>query len=472
MRLMSFFPQEKGGAGDTGMGKIGSSAAILSGKPLSTVFVFAIPIILGNVFQQLYNIIDAVCVGRFLGDLPLAGISVASPIMDIANALIIGGTLGVGVLIAQLCGAGDYAHLRTVDGTSLTGGLLLTVLMSAAGILFSGPLLRLQGTEEAVCREAVRYLNIIFAGLVFNYIYNFFSAALRSYGNSRTPFFILMFSSVLHALLDFLFAGVFRFGITGVAASTVICEACSAALSAWYVFRYCAPLRVDRENWRPVPAVGREVFAFAWAAALQQAVVCIGRVLVQGMLTYLGTEAVTGYNMGMRTEAFLFCFSQGISASMVVCLSQNYGRKDYRRMLHFCRAGIFIEVVIAVCFGAILRTMPDRIVSIFSENPEVIAAGALYSGTMSLFYLFSFLGEIIQGTFRGMGRLRLTMVASILQIVLRVVLAWYLTPRMGIPGVCIAVISGWILLVLIEGSYLIHCMRRLVRSAPSSSVGS
>ena len=182
----------------------GSHEALLSGAPLPTLLYFALPIILGNVFQQLYSIVDAVVVGKFLGDLPLSGISVASPIVDVANALIIGGTIGAGVLCAHFCGAEDWDRMRRLNATSLIGGAVLTVLISAAGILLSPLLLRAQGTEEAVCQQAAVYLQLVFAGLIFCFLYNYYAAMLRSCGNSRTPFVILLLSSTLHAALDLL----------------------------------------------------------------------------------------------------------------------------------------------------------------------------------------------------------------------------------------------------------------------------
>ena len=142
------------------------SDALLTGAPLPTLFYFALPIILGNIFQQLYSIVDAIVVGKFLGDLPLAGISVAAPIVDVANALVIGGTIGIGVLCAQMCGAEDWMRLRCMNATALLGGAALTLVIAAVGIACSVPLLRAQGTEEAVCREAAVYLQMVFAGLI------------------------------------------------------------------------------------------------------------------------------------------------------------------------------------------------------------------------------------------------------------------------------------------------------------------
>ena len=303
--------------------------------PLPTLLVFAVPIILGNVFQQLYNIVDAMVVGKYLGDLPLSGISVASPVMDILYALILGGSIGVGVLVGQLCGAGDWERLRRVHATALLGGLGITLLLSLAGFLFTERILIAQGTDAAVVAQAMRYLRVIFAGLVFCFLYNYFAALLRSYGNSRTPFFVLLVSSTLHAVLDVLLCGVAHLGIYGVACSTVFCQLFSTVWLMVYTGKNVPPLRLKRAELRFDARLGRMILSYAWAAALQQAVVMLGRFLIQGMLTPLGSTSVTGYNMALRAEQFLFCFSQGISTAMVVGLSQNLGRGSYERVRRF-----------------------------------------------------------------------------------------------------------------------------------------
>ena len=429
------------------------SDALLNAAPLPTLLAFAAPIILGNVFQQLYNIVDAMVVGKFLGDLPLSGISVASPVMDILYALILGGSIGVGVLVGQLCGAEDWERLRRVHATALLGGLGVTLLLSLVGFAFTERILIAQGTGAAVVAQAMSYLRIILGGLVFCFLYNYYAAVLRSYGNSRTPFVVLLVSSTLHAALDVLLCGPLRLGIYGVACSTVFCQIFSTVWLMLYVEKRVPALKLTRGDLRLDPKLGKLILGYAWAAALQQAVVMIGRFLVQGMLTPLGDTSVTGYNMSLRVEQFMFCFSQGVSAAMVVGLSQNLGHGSRARVRRFYFTGVWVEIALLVVLGTLVSVFPAQIIGLFSNNAQVIAAGARYTGTMAYLYLFAFLGEVIQGFFRGVGRLRLTMVASLLQVVLRVALSYFLIPVWGIRGICVAVVSGWVLLVVIEGTY-------------------
>ncbi len=426
---------------------------------MPTLLTFAVPIILGNVFQQLYNVVDAVVVGKFLGDLPLAGISVASPVMDILYALIIGGSIGIGVLMGQICGAGDWERLKRVHATALLGGAGLTLALSLLGLFAAKPILTAQGSDAQTVAQATAYFGIILGGMLFCFFYNYYAAVLRSYGDSRTPFIVLLVSSTLHALLDVLLCGVLRLGIRGVACSTVFCQFFSSVWLVLFTYRRCPELTLRRTELRFDRKEAGALLSFAWAAALQQAVVMIGRFLVQGMLTSLGDNTVTGYNMGMRVEQFAYCFPQGVSAAMVVGIAQNLGHGSRGRVRRFYRCGVIAEVTLWIVICLVCALFAPQLIGIFSDNPEVIAAGAAYTGTMSVFYLASYLGEIIQSFFRGIGRLRLTMIASGSQVLLRVILSYFFVPLWGVYGICAAVATGWILLVVVEGTYSLRKVR-------------
>ena len=370
------------------------------------------------------------------------------------------------MLTGRAFGAGDRQQLRKLHITALTGGAAVTILLSAAGFVFSRPILLAQGVSEETCAESLSYLNIILAGLIFSFLYNYLSSLLRSCGDSRGPFVVLLCSSVLHALLDILLVGKLGLGIRGVACSTVFSQLFSSVWLLIIIYQNSdstntlEALRVPLTGLRPDLSVGLSILAFSWASALQQAVVSTGRLLIQGMLTGLGNEVISGYNMGMRIEQFLFCFSQGISAALVVAISQNLGSGNYGRVKKFYQSSLLSGISIGILLGSICVLMPDRLIGIFSGDPAVIAAGAVYTGTMGLAYVLAYYFELVQGFFRGLGKLKLTMTASTIQIILRVVLSAFLVPRYQIRGICIAVISGWALLCLLEGGYSMHVLRK------------
>ncbi len=454
--------------------------AILTGSPFPVLLSFALPIICGNIFQQLYNVVDAIVVGKYLGDLPLAGISAASPIMDVLYGIITGSTVGVGALLGRLNGAGDHERLRRIHATTLLAGGAVVIFLSLAGLLGGRAILTAQNTEPQVIEESMKYLTVIFLGLILNFGYCYYASALRSCGNSRTPFIVLLASSTLHAGLDILFAGVLKMGIRGVAISTVSCQLLSTLVLFFYaqknfpVFSLNRESRADRREIRPIAG-------YAFSGALQQIVVQLGRLLIQGMLSEMPltglsfsgssarTHMVTGYNMGVRTETFLFCITQGVSAGASVCIAQNFGNKRIDRVGRYLRCGILTALAYGLLMALSCRLFAPQLISIFSGNAEVIQAGALYAGTMSFFYLFSTLNEMLQAFFRGLGKLKICLLASSLQVLVRVVLSALLIPRFGIRGICYAVAIGWILMAVTEGPFAIYTMKHL--KAPVAAKG-
>ncbi len=441
--------------------KTAKNEAILNGGILNTLLIFAVPIICGNIFQQLYNVVDAMVVGKLLGDLPLAGISAAAPIMDILYGIITGSTVGIGVLIGQLCGGGEWERLKKAHATAIIGGVAFALLLMLICLFGAGPVLLAQGTDPVVEKEAVRYLTVIAAGLVFNFLYCYFAAALRSYGDSRTPFIVLAVSSVLHAGLDFFLVGVLNMGILGVASSTVFSQFFSTLCLGLYIEKKCPALALSRKEMHFDKASALSVLSYAWAAAMQQIVVQVGRFLIQGMLNQLGTDTVTGYNLGMRTESFLQCVSQGVSGSAVVCMAQNYGHKNADRLRKFYYTALKTETCVGLLMGVVCSLFARQFIGIFSDNASVIEAGSSYTFTMAWIYIFSCYGEIMQGFFRGVGRLKVTMIASALQVLLRVILSSILIPRLGIPGICYSVATGWVLLTLVEGAFSLREAKKI-----------
>lgn len=434
------------------------SNEILEGRPLCVMLSFALPIILGNVFQQMYNVVDAIVIGKYLGDIPLAGISIASPFIDILNALIIGATIGFSVYTGQLYGAQKKEKLRDVCSVILISGVFFSILLSAIGFLFSKHILAF-GTDPAVFRESISYLYIILVGMISCFFYNYYSALLRSCGNSRIPFIILIVSCCINVVLDILLTRTFHLRIQGVAWATVISQTISAILCSIYVHRKMDFISVPlhKLKWNRSEAV--TLFNYSWAGSLQRASVRIGRLLIQGMLTVLGIEIVTGYNMGLRLETFLFCFSQGLSSSMVVCISQNYGKGNQKRVLDFYKNGFLCEIVLSCIVCVLCASFSKELISVFSDNEEVISAGSQYLRIISFMYFFSFCDESIQAYFRGTSRIRLTMFSSLGQILIRVILSYFLISKWGVPGICISIAVGWILMFVLEGGYSLFEIR-------------
>ena len=259
--------------------------------------------------------------------------------------------------------------------------------------------------------------------------------------------------------------------------STVSCQ----GFSSLFLFLFCQKkrrdLRLEREN-RPDRTELKAVAGFAWAGALQQIVVQVGRLLIQGMLSgipaadlpegedparYISLH-VTGYNMGMRVENFIVGIFQGISAASVVTMSQNFGHRSGSRVVSFYKSGLIIAVIYGAVLFAVCHLLAPNMIGLFSRNPQVIEAGSAYTSLMGNFYILACFGEMTQAMFRGIGRLKICALASGLQVLLRVILSALLIPRIGIPGISYAVATGWFLLVVIEGAFTVRVSRRLMRN--------
>lgn len=436
--------------------------AILGGKIFPTLVSFAIPVICGNLFQQLYNIVDALVVGRFLGDLPLSGISAAAPVMDLIYGLFVGSCTGVGVLVGQLCGAGEWDRLKKVHATALIGGGIFALSFTLITLIFIRPFLVSEGFADDTVDQAVSYMTVIAAGLIFNFLYNYYAALLRSYGNSRLPFLVLAVSSTLHALLDLLLIAVLNLGIYGVACSTVFCQILSVIWLAGYTHKNCPELSLSRGELKVDRSCAGTILGYAWATAMQSTVVYTGRLLVQGTLTSLGTATVSGYNMGMRLEGLNQAISSGVSAGCVVCMAQNYGHGNAERVRRFFYRAYCLNICYGIVLGFINTFFAPQLIGIFTKSAEIIAAGAAYTGTMAFIYIFSCSGEMLQGFFRGIGKLKVCMIASAAQVCLRVILSYILVPKLGIYGICISVGTGWFLLTVFEGIFALKNSKHIV----------
>ena len=431
--------------------KTGKNVDMLSGSQTKAILIFSIPIVLGNILQQLYNTVDAIVVGQNLGETSLAAISVASPIMSILLAFIIGCCVGISVLMAQLYGSGDKEAFHKEASTALIAGLVFTVFLAVVSNLTLEPILIWQNTPRSVIPEVKAYLNVVFIGLIFTFLYNYYFACLRAVGNSRTPFIFLAISSVLHIVLALLFIHVLKKGIVFVALSTVLSEGFSA-LCCWLYIRFRVPiLSIGRKNLTFSKQALVQTISYSWAAALQQIVVYLGRFLTQGCMNVFGEESIAGYNAATRIEGFILTPSEGVGNAVSTFFAQNMGAGKPGRIKKGYRVGVMINFTIGATIVCLLQLFSSQIMSWFSGNSVIIGIGVKYLKFMSYFYLVTGLTTVMQGLFRGLGKLKITMAFSGLQIFIRVTCAYLLVPTFGVYGICFAVVGGWLTQALLEG---------------------
>ena len=413
---------------------------------------FAVPLMVGNVFQQLYGAVSAIVVGRYLGKEALAAMGTAVPIMNILLFLLVGMTMGASILMAEYFGARDTAKLKKELATSVVAGLVFTLALSAAAALAIVPALRAIHTPEAIIPQAASYLRIVFAGLAFAFLYNLLSSALRSVGEATMPLVFLIFSSILNIALAVLFVGRLGYGVRGAAWATVIAEAAATAACILYIGARVPGLRLRVRELRVERALLSQTISYSWVSGVQQTFLYVGVFLVQGAVNPLGVDAIAAFNAVSRIDGFILAPSDSLALSLMTFISQNRGAGRGERIREgLGRAGIINGAyTLAVAMG--IYFLARWLMSLFLDAGEAaaIGIGAGYMRVMCAFYIFSAFCNTLQGYFRGLGLMRIALYATVVQIPVRVGFSYALAGRLGLNAVALAVGVGWICMALYQ----------------------
>ena len=427
---------------------------------------YAVPLVLSNLFQLTYNAVDSVVVGRFVGKEGLAAVGTSGPVTNLLVLGISGMCVGASVIMSEFFGAGNEKQLRRELATTMVWGTLLSLLLTMAGMLFAVPLLQLMAVPQDILGLSGQYLRIVFLGVPFTFLYNATAYALKSVGDSRTPLGFLIFSSVLNVLLDVLFVGVLRGGVPASAWATVISQALSAVLCIGYVRLRIPLLCIRGDEWKPDHALLLRTLRDGGITALQQSCQPIGKILIQGAINSLGVDAMACFVAVSRMDDYACMPEQTISSAITTFMAQNRGAGKIRRMWEGFRDGMRIEAAYGVLIGLVTLLARAGIMQLFlrDQQGEVMRQGMLYLGWMSLFYLWPAMTNGVQGGFRGLGRMRMTLLGTLIQISFRVLFVFILTPSMQVPGVAFASAIGWTMMLLVEVPILAKAYRKTMEA--------
>ena len=415
---------------------------------------YALPLILGNLFQLLYNAVDSVVIGRYAGEAAVAAVSAANPVMTIAVLGVSGLTIGASVLMSRFFGAGDEKKLRREVSTLCLFGLAASLVILALGMPLAVPFLRLLNTPEEVMGRAAAYLRIVLLGFPFTFQYNALASAMRSVGDSRGPVWCLAAASVLNTALDILTVGVLGMDVQGAAIATVIAQATAAGLCL-RLMRRAPLLRLSRREMKIDRALLRETLGIGTVTALQQVCLPLGKVLIQSVINAQGVAMIAAFNACARMDDFAIVPEQSISSALMTCMAQNLGAGKRDRARQSFRVGLMIEVCYGLCVCVAVYLLRRPIMLLFAPSPEadMVELGVAYLGILSLFYVLPAVNNTLQGAFRALKRMRVTLAGTVLQMGTRVILIALLVPRVGITGAAWATVTGWVLMVGIEGAY-------------------
>ena len=432
-----------------------------TGRPGPLLWQYALPLMLGNWLQLAYNAVDSIIAGRFIGQEALAAEGIAGPVMNLVILAISGLCIGAGVLMSEAFGAKDFPRLRAVLATTLLFGAGLCCAVAALGVLAAPLLLRALAVPADIFGITTVYLRITFLGAPFTFFYNALAAGFKAVGDAKTPLKFLAFSALLNAGLDLVFIGGLGFGIVCSALTTVAAEGASAALAWWYLTARVKPLCPDR--WRIDRALLGDILRYGSVTALQQAIQPIGKVLIQGQVNALGVSSIAAFNAVTRVDDFAFTPEQSIAQGITTYVAQNRGAGRPERIRQGFAAGLRLEAGYWLVLGSVVLLTRRGLLLLFVTGEgaaQVVALGSGYLGLMAAFYLLPAMTNGFQGFYRGMGRLRITLLGTFVQTSLRVIGTVLLAPRLGLPGIAFACAVGWSAMLAFEVPLYLYKFRK------------
>ena len=439
------------------------------GRIIPQLTEFTIPLVLGNLFQLTYNAADSVIVGKFVGDDALAAVGTAGPIMNMVILFISGMCMGAGILMSTHYGAKDYKLLERQISTSMLGGLAFSAVVALLLILFAHPLLQLLQVPADIIGSAKGYLRIIFLGLIFTFVYNFFSNTLRALGDSKVPLYFLIISALFNVVGDLFFVVVLGWGVPGSALATVLSEMMCCLFCLVYIKKK-VPLLCLGKKWRVFDgSILWKTFNYGITSALQQMCVQLGKICVQTVVNVQGVAFIAAFTAINRVDDFAMTPQQNIAHAATTFMAQNRGAGKIRRMKQGFLSSILLQVIytaavaVLVFFGA--RPIMQLFVSDGSE--EVIGLGMSYLQLIAFMYLMPAATNTIQGFFRGLGDLKVTLISTILNMSARFLAAWLMVHVMhgGFDRLAWANFFGWVAMLAFQIPMILVRWRKIRNSS-------
>ena len=386
---------------------------LTEGSIWKKILLFALPIFLGNVFQQFYNAFDSWVVGRFIGDTALAAVSSSGSLIHMFVGFFNGVAMGAGVIIARFYGAQDHKGMRTAIHTDVALGLAAGLFLTVLGVVFSPTILRWMDTPESVLPQSVSYFRFYFCGAIFTVMYNIFVGILHAVGDSKHPLYYLIFSTFVNIALDLLFVAVFKWGVGAAAMATTISQGISAILCCVRLMRVNEPYKLEIRAIRFDFSCLKSIVQFGFPSGVQNSVIGIANLVVQTNINSFGAAAMAGCGAHSKIEGFAFlpvtCFSMALSTFV----GQNLGARKHDRVKKGIGFGIACSCIMAEVIGILSYVFAPQLISIFNNAPEVVDYGTQHMRTICLFYCLLAFSHCVAGIMRGAGKPTVPMVTML-----------------------------------------------------------
>ncbi|MBO5209623.1 MAG: MATE family efflux transporter [Lachnospiraceae bacterium] len=420
--------------------------SMTEGKPLPLILQFAVPLLIGNLLQQTYNIIDAAIVGRVLGADALASVGASSSVQFLVLGFCIGICAGFGIPIAKSFGAGDYKEMRKDIFHAMVLAGMVAIIFTTACALLCPKILHLLSTPENIYDGAYQYLLIIFLGIPFNLLYNLLASILRSVGDSRTPFLFLAISTVLNIVLDLFCIIVLHWGCAGAAIATITAQAVSGMLCFIYIRRKIPILRLQKDEYCFEADKAKEMLIMGVPMGLQYSITAIGSMVMQSANNGLGSVYVSGFTAGMRIKQFIMCPFDALATGVSVFCSQNLGAGKIDRVKKGIWQGVVIGVSYGIAAGMILIFAGRTLSMLFVDASAVSVLDASEKYLRCMGYFFWSLGilNVCRMCTQGLGYSGRAIFSGLTEMVARIVVSLVFVPMYGFTAICFADQTAWV----------------------------
>lgn len=435
---------------------------LTTGKIMPILVNFTVPLVLGNLFQLTYNAVDSIIVGHFVGKEALAAVGICNPVSTLMILFLNGLCMGASILMGIQYGAKDYETLHRQISTTLLSGAVFSFFLTLVCVIFAVPILLLLQVDPSIMDMTVQYLRIIFLGLMFTFLYNFFSSTLRALGDSASPLYFLIISAILNIFGDLFFVIVLKAGSNGCAISTVLSEALCCLFCIIYIQKKVPILRLGKK-WLVFDArLLKKTIAYGWASAMQQATVQMGKIAIQALVNTMGVSVAAAFAVVNRIDDFAITPEQNIAHAMTALMAQNKGAGKNDRMREGFRCGMILELVYGAAVMLICLGFARPLMSLFVKDEEVIGHGVVYLHLIAVMYILPAITNALQGFFRGIGDLKVTLMSSFTNMTVRVIAAapMVLLWNFGIEALPYSYLAGWIAMLLVETPLMLRIYRK------------
>ena len=418
------------------------------GNPFKILWTFSLPMLLSSLFQQLYNIVDSIVAGKFIGVNALAAVGASYPITALFIAVAVGSSMGCSVVVAQIFGSKKYTTMKSAISTAIISLTSLSIILTILGSIFCKPLMRLLHTPENIFSDSALYLQIYISGIIFLFLYNAATAIFNGLGDSKTPLYLLIFSSIFNIILDLVFVITFKMGVSGVALATFIAQGLSSILAIVCLIMRLRKIEVTEKYPYFSSYILKRISRIAIPSIMQQSFISVGQICVQGLVNSYGAIVVAGYSAAFRVHTIALTSMSTMSSALSSFTAQNIGAKKISRVREGYKAAV--AITLSICGGILILflILAPKLIGLFvdsSESIDVINVGTEFLRTLAPFYLVVGLKMVCDGVLRGAGAMKDFMFATFSDLILRVALSFILASIIGYSGIWLAFPLGWII---------------------------